>query len=62
MAVAIARALQEFKLPNIKPFNCQPCLSFWIAVLIYSYIDWKLIPLAFVSYLIAQLIIIYECK
>lgn len=22
-------------LPNVKPFNCQFCLSFWVCVLIY---------------------------
>lgn len=58
----MARALHTWKLPNIKPFNCLPCLSFWIATTIYLFIDWKLIPLAFVSYLLSELILIYESK
>ena len=58
----MARALQTWNLPNIKPFNCLPCFSFWIATTIYLFIDWKLIPLAFVSYLLSELILIYESK
>ena len=58
----MARALQTWNLPNIKPFNCLPCFSFWIATSIYLFIDWKLIPLAFVSYLLSELILIYESK
>jgi hypothetical protein len=62
IAVAIARALTSFQLPNIKPFNCLSCLSFWTAVAIYSFVDYRMIPLAFVSYLLSDLILIYESK
>ena len=40
IAVAIARALQSFDLPDFKPFNCQSCLSFWTAVAIYLFVDY----------------------
>jgi hypothetical protein len=62
IAVAIARAFQTFELPNIKPFNCLSCLSFWTAVGIYSFVDYRMIPFAFVSYLLSDLILIYESK
>jgi hypothetical protein len=62
IAVAMARALMSFGLPNTKPFNCQSCLSFWTALTIYLVVDWKLVPLAFISYLISDLILIYEYK
>jgi hypothetical protein len=61
-AVAIARALMSFDLPNTKPFNCQSCLSFWTALAIYLCTDWSMIPFAFVAYLISDLILIYEYK
>ena len=62
IAVAIARSLQTFELPNFKPFNCLSCLSFWTAVGIYSFVDYRMIPMAFVSYLLSDLILIYESK
>ncbi len=62
IAVAMARALMSFNLPNIKPFNCQSCLSFWTALTIYLVVDWTLVPLAFISYLVSDLILIYEHK
>jgi hypothetical protein len=62
IAVAMARALMSFNLPNTKPFNCQSCLSFWAAVAIYLVVDWTLVPLAFISYLVSDLILIYEYK
>lgn len=62
IAVAMARALMSFGLPNTKPFNCQSCLSFWTALTIYLVVDWTLVPLAFISYLISDLILIYEHK
>jgi hypothetical protein len=62
IAVAIARALTSFDLPQFKPFNCLSCLSFWTAVAIYSFVDYRMIPLAFVSYLLSDLILIYESK
>ena len=62
IAVAIARSLTSFDLPQFKPFNCLSCLSFWTAVTIYSFVDYRMIPLAFVSYLLSDLILIYESK
>jgi len=62
IAVAIARALTSFDLPQFKPFNCLSCLSFWTAVAIYSFVDYRMIPMAFVSYLLSDLILIYESK
>jgi hypothetical protein len=62
IAVAIARSLTSFDLPQFKPFNCLSCLSFWTAVAIYSFVDYRMIPLAFVSYLLSDLILIYESK
>jgi hypothetical protein len=62
IAVAIARALQSFDLPDFKPFNCQSCLSFWTAVAIYLFVDYRMIPMAFVSYLLSDLILLYESK
>jgi len=62
IAVAIARAMMAFNMPQMKPFNCQSCLSFWIALIIYLGHDWKMIPMAFLAYLISDLILIYEHK
>lgn len=62
IAIAVARSMMTFKLPDVKPFTCQSCLSFWTAVAIYSFVDWKMIPMAFLSYLISDLILIYEYK
>lgn len=62
IAVAMARALMSFGLPNIKPFNCQSCLSFWTALIIYLVVDWTLVPLAFIAYLVSDIILIYEHK
>lgn len=63
IAVAIARALMTFSwLPKMKPFTCQSCLSFWTAIAIYSCADWTMIPMAFLAYLISDLILIYEYK
>jgi hypothetical protein len=49
-------------LPDFKPFNCQSCLSFWTAVAIYLFVDYRMIPMAFVSYLLSDLILLYESK
>jgi hypothetical protein len=46
----------------MKPFSCQSCLSFWISVIAASFFDWHLIGLAFISYLLSDLILIYESK
>jgi hypothetical protein len=62
IAVAIARALQSFDLPDFKPLNCLSCLSFWTAVAIYLFVDYRMIPMAFVSYLLSDLILLYESK
>ena len=60
MAIGIARALMTLPLPNIKPLNCQSCLSVWITVI--TTIDINLIGLSFVSYLLSDIISIYEHK
>lgn len=62
MAIGIARALMTLPLPNVKPLNCQSCLSFWISVVVIPFIDVNLIGLAFVSYLLSDIISIYEHK
>lgn len=63
IAVAISRALMTFNwLPKMKPFTCQSCLSFWTAVTLYLCVDWSMIPLAFIAYLVSDLILIYEYK
>lgn len=62
MAIGIARALMTLPLPNIKPLNCQSCLSFWITVITTIAIDINLIGLSFVSYLLSDIISIYEHK
>ena len=62
IAVAIARAFMTFNIPDVKPFNCQSCLAFWTAVVLYGFIDITLMPYAFISYLISDLLLIYEHK
>ena len=62
LPIGFARALQSFNLPDIKPFSCQSCLSFWISMLAALAIDWHLIGLAFITYLLSDLILIYENK
>jgi hypothetical protein len=62
MPIGLARALLTFNLPDYKPFNCQSCLSFWIAIITASIVEWNFLGLAFVTYLISELIIIYEYK
>ena len=62
LPIGFARALQSFDLPDYKPFSCQSCLSFWISVIASSIIDWQLMPLAFTTYLLSDLILIYESK
>jgi len=68
IAVGISRAMMSLPLPNFKPFNCQSCLSFWIsAFLLLSidvsfYLDVNMIGVAFISYLLSDLILIYESK
>ena len=58
----MARALQTFNLPDVKPLNCQSCLSFWISVTIFLTIKCEFVWLSFITYLISDLIIIYEHK
>ena len=62
LSIGIARALQSLAMPDFKPFNCQSCMSFWTTVLVYSFIEWRLCALGFLSYLISDLILIYESK
>jgi len=59
-SIGLARALMTLNLPDIKPFNCQSCLSFWIAVVGYLAIDPYMVMVAFITYLISDLILIYE--
>ena len=61
-SIGLARALMTFNLPDVKPFNCQSCLSFWIAVMGYLAIDPYLVMLAFIAYLLSDLIMIYEAR
>ena len=60
--IGIARALMSFNIPDYKPFNCQSCLSFWIAVAGCCAVDYNLIGMAFITYLLSDLILIYESK
>ena len=62
MPIGFARALQTFNLPDYKPFNCQICLSFWIAIITAGIVEWNFLGLAFVSFLISEIIMIYEYK
>jgi len=62
VSIGIARALQSFQLPDIKPFNCQSCLSFWISLVGFAVFDWTWIHVAFITYLLSDLILIYEHK
>ena len=62
VSIGIARALQSFQLPDIKPFNCQSCLSFWMSIILYGIFDWTWIFASFITYLLSDLILIYEHK
>jgi hypothetical protein len=62
IAIAIARAFMTFNIPDIKPFNCQSCLAFWTAICLFAFIDITLMPYAFISYLLSDLLLIYEHK
>lgn len=61
-SIGIARALMTFNLPNYKPLNCQSCLSFWISVIGYIAFDPFLVMLSFITYLVSDLILLYEYK
>lgn len=62
MSIGFARAVQTFNLPDIKPFNCQSCLSFWNCVLIMAFVDYELIGIALISYLFSDILLIWESK
>lgn len=62
IAVGASRAIMTLPLPDVKPFSCMSCLSFWICALICLCIDWQLIPLGFLAYLLSDIILIYEYK
>lgn len=62
ISLGLARAVQTFNLPDIKPFNCQSCLSFWHSVIIFALIEWHLIGLSFITYLLSDLIMTWESK
>lgn len=62
MPIGLARAFLSFNLLDFKPFNCQSCLSFWISLVTSAIIDWHLIGFAFITYLLSDLILLYESK
>ena len=62
ISIGIARALQTFNLPDIKPFNCQSCLAFWSCMVIFLLTEWELCGISFIAYLLSDLILIYENK
>lgn len=62
MPIGLARALMTFNLPNFKPLNCLSCLSFWIAIVTSAIVEWQFLGLAFITYLLSDLILIYESK
>lgn len=62
ISLGLARAVQTFDLPDIKPLNCQSCLSFWNSVIIFALIEWQLIGLSFITYLLSDLILTWESK
>lgn len=65
-AVGAARAWETLNRIDFKPFNCTPCMSFWLAIFYYLCL-WQftgahpiVLANAFVAYLLAQLIFLYE--
>jgi len=62
ISLGLARAAQTFDLPDIKPLNCFSCLSFWNSVLLFAFIEWQLIGISFITYLVADLIMVWESK
>jgi hypothetical protein len=61
-SIGLARALMTFNLPDYKPLNCQSCLSFWISVIAYLAFDPYMLMLSFITYLVSDLILLYEYK
>ena len=59
-SIGLARALMTFNLPDYKPLNCQSCLSFWISVIGFLAVDPCMVMLAFITYLVSDLILMYE--
>lgn len=62
MCIGIARILLTFNLPDIKPLNCQSCLSFWSTVIVCAFFDYHIIGISLISYLLSDLILVWESK
>lgn len=62
ISIGIARAMQTFRLPDIKPFNCQSCLSFWSCFVVMLFTEPELVGISFIAYLLSDLLMIYENK
>jgi hypothetical protein len=62
MCIGMSRAALTFNLPDFKPFNCQSCLSFWLSVMLFAYIEWQLIGLSFITYLLSDILLTWENK
>lgn len=61
-SIGTAMILMTFPLPNIKPFNCAPCLSTWIAIVLLFTFDVEHIWCAPIAYSLMSLILTYERK
>lgn len=62
LSVSVARILITFRLPNVKPFNCLPCLTAWITLILLLSLDitnWYMFP---IGYFAQQMIMSYESK
>ena len=61
-SLGIARAFMTFELPDVKPLNCWSCLSFWTSVILLLMYDWHTVGIAFITYLLADMIQSWESK